>query len=277
MKTKLNIPHRGQFKAIALGKVPEKWKVHTFLQMLTTYLFPVLEEKTNSVNHDMNDLSVEQWLRDILTSFDAGLQDNEIALQNFCKMIPDIYDHLVEDARAIFEGDPAAHSVEEVIISYPGFYAILVYRIAHALDDTGVPVLPRMLTEYAHSKTGIDIHPKARIGKSFCIDHGTDIVIGETTEIGDHVKIYQGVTLGALSVSKLKASTKRHPTIEDHVTIYSGATILGGKTIIGHHSVIGGNVWLTHSVDQSSVVLNKSEVVLKKNGDKNTEFTDYII
>ena len=164
-----------------------------------------------------------------------------------------------------------------MIISYPGFYAILVYRIAHALDHLSVPVMPRMLTEYSHGKTGIDIHPKAKIGKSFCIDHGTGIVIGETTEIGDFVKIYQGVTLGAISVSKEKASLKRHPSIGDFVTIYSGATILGGKTNIGHHTVIGGNVWLTHSIDPYSVVLNKNEVIIKKNGKEDLEFPDYVI
>ncbi len=277
MKEELNIPQRGQFKAIARGKVPEKWKVKAFLKTLVAYLFPLLADKAYSDSSRADDLSFELMLKEILNSFETGLSNPEATLKNFFKIIPDIYRDLVADARAIFEGDPAARSVEEVIISYPGFYAIAVYRIAHALDDIQVPVLPRMLTEYAHSKTGIDIHPKARIGKSFCIDHGTGIVIGETTEIGSNVKIYQGVTLGAISVSKKKAAIKRHPTIEDHVTIYSGATILGGKTIIGRYSVIGGNVWLTHSIDRHSIILNKNEVVMKNNGTENNEFTDYII
>ena len=222
-------------------------------------------------------MAIENLFEGVLSSFDAGLHNIEKTVNNFFMAIPDIYDCLVADARAIYEGDPAAGSVEEVIISYPGFYAILVYRIAHALDHLSVPVMPRMLTEYSHGKTGIDIHPKAKIGKSFCIDHGTGIVIGETTEIGDFVKIYQGVTLGAISVSKEKASLKRHPSIGDFVTIYSGATILGGKTNIGHHTVIGGNVWLTHSIDPYSVVLNKNEVIIKKNGKEDLEFPDYVI
>jgi serine O-acetyltransferase len=162
--------------------------------------------------------------------------------------------------------DPAARSVEEVLVAYPGFYATAVYRLSHQLWEQGVEILPRLFTEYAHSKTGVDIHPGAHIGESFCIDHGTGIVIGETTIIGNNVKIYQGVTLGALQVSKDSAIVKRHPTIEDNVTIYSGATILGGQTVIGHDSIIGGNVWLTYSVPSFSVVYHKSEVKVR---DKN--------
>jgi len=168
--------------------------------------------------------------------------------QEFFNRLELVYDKLNEDIRALYEGDPAATSESEVIRSYPGFYATAAYRIAHELHEMGVCDLPRIITEHAHSFTGIDIHPAAKIGRSFCMDHGTGIVIGETTEIGDHVKIYQGVTLGALSVRKLDANKKRHPIIEDRVVIYSGATILGGETTIGHDSIIGGNVWLTHSV-----------------------------
>jgi serine O-acetyltransferase len=180
--------------------------------------------------------------------------------------IPLIYDQLLLDAEAIVKFDPAAHSIEEVLVAYPGFYATAIYRVAHQLHLQNIKTLPRILTEYAHSKTGIDIHPGAVIGESFFIDHGTGIVIGETTIIGSSVKIYQGVTLGALNVAKSAASTKRHPTIEDNVVIYSGATILGGDTTIGHDCIIGGNVWLTYSVPPFSVVYHKSEIQVR---DKN--------
>jgi len=185
--------------------------------------------------------------------------------KTFFEAIPALYAKLIKDAQALLEFDPAARSVEEVIVAYPGFYATAVYRLSHQLWEQGVEVLPRLFTEYAHSKTGVDIHPGARIGEAFCIDHGTGIVIGETTEIGKNVKIYQGVTLGALNVSKDNVA-KRHPTIEDNVTIYSGATILGGTTVIGKDSIIGGNVWLTYSVPAFSVVYHKSEVKVR---DKN--------
>ena len=158
------------------------------------------------------------------------------------------------DARAALEGDPAARSVEEIILSYPGLEAILVHRIAHFLHTNGVPILPRIMSEYVHGTTGIDIHPGAEIGESFFIDHGTGLVVGETCVIGNHVKVYQGVTLGALSVKKEMADKKRHPTIEDNVTIYPGATILGGRTVIGKGSIIGGNVWVIKSVPPGSTV-----------------------
>ncbi len=162
--------------------------------------------------------------------------------------IPEIRRLARLDAIAAFNGDPAAKSGDEVIVSYPGLQAIIVYRIAHFLHECGVPVIPRIMTEHVHGKTGIDIHPGAKIGESFFIDHGTGVVIGETTIIGKNVKIYQGVTLGALSVKKSLKNTKRHPTIEDDVTIYANATILGGETVIGKGSVIGGNSWITESV-----------------------------
>ncbi|MBL4586832.1 MAG: serine acetyltransferase [Flavobacteriales bacterium] len=152
------------------------------------------------------------------------------------------------DIEAMFMGDPAAKSIRMVTQSYPGFYAIAAHRIAHLLLKMGIELVPRIISEHAHGRTGIDIHPAAKIGKHFCIDHGTGVVIGETTIIGNHVKIYQGVTLGGLSVDKKDAEKKRHPTIEDNVVIYAGATILGGKTTIGKGSIIGGNVWLTRSV-----------------------------
>jgi serine O-acetyltransferase len=175
---------------------------------------------------------------------------------------------LGKDVLAAREGDPAAKSYDEIIFSYPGLFAIMVYRIAHQLYEQDVPIIPRIMTEYAHSLTGIDIHPGAHIGESFFIDHGTGVVIGETTKIGDRVRIYQGVTLGALSlprgsVERLRTE-KRHPTIEDDVIIYAGATILGGETVIGARSVIGGNVWITESVpSETRVFLKKPELIFK--------------
>ncbi|WP_225000121.1 serine O-acetyltransferase [Cesiribacter sp. SM1] len=178
--------------------------------------------------------------------------------------LPRIYQRLLIDAEAILQFDPAARSLEEVLLAYPGFYATAIHRLSHALFMLKVPVLPRLFSEYAHRQTGIDIHPGAQIGEAFAIDHGTGIVIGETTVIGRHVKIYQGVTLGALNVDKGYTNQKRHPTIEDKVIIYSGATILGGNTIIGHDSIIGGNVWLTYSVPSHSVVYHKSEIKVRE-------------
>lgn len=166
--------------------------------------------------------------------------------------IPELRRMIQLDVRALFQGDPAAKSDEEVIVAYPGLQAIMVYRIAHFLHEKGVPIIPRIMTEHVHGKTGIDIHPGAKIGESFFIDHGTGIVIGETTIIGKNVKIYQGVTLGALSVKKELMGKQRHPTVEDNVTIYANATILGGKTVIGEGSVIGGNTWITAPVPPHS-------------------------
>lgn len=186
--------------------------------------------------------------------------DNELNAEKFFSGIPRLYAILNTDINAILNGDPAARSEFEVIRAYPGFHAISFYRIAHALHLLDIPFLPRILTEFAHSKTGIDIHPAAEIGDHLYIDHGTGIVIGETCIIGKNVKLYQGVTLGAMSVEKSMANNKRHPTVEDHVVIYSGATILGGNTVIGHHSLIGGNVWLTKSVPPYSTVYHKSRI-----------------
>ncbi|MFG1485907.1 serine O-acetyltransferase EpsC [Halobacteriovorax sp. RZ-1] len=166
------------------------------------------------------------------------------------------------DATALLEGDPAAKNICEVVLCYPGLFAITSYRLAHFFYGKSLTIFPRMIAEYAHNKTGIDIHPGAKIGESFFIDHGTGVVIGETAIIGNRVKIYQGVTLGALSVSKELENTKRHPTIEDDCVIYAHATILGGKTVIGEGSTIGGNVWLTQSVKKKSIVYHKSEVHL---------------
>jgi serine O-acetyltransferase len=172
----------------------------------------------------------------------------------FFEKLPEIAETLDLDAQAALAGDPAAYSREEVIVTYPGFYAICIHRLAHVLHELNVPLLPRLMSEYAHEKTGIDIHPGAKIGESFFIDHGTGVVIGETAHIGKNVKIYQGVTLGALSVKKKLQSLKRHPTIEDDVVIYANSTILGGETVIGKGSIIGGNTWIVESVEAGSVV-----------------------
>ena len=195
------------------------------------------------------------------------LKDNEVAQKetlSFFNSIENIYLTLLCDAQAILDNDPAAQNLEEVYIAYPGFYAIVVHRFAHQLWLQNLRLLARVWSEFAHSKTGIDIHPGAKIGNNFCIDHGTGIVIGETCVIGNNVKIYQGVTLGALSVSKDKMNAVRHPRIGDNVVIYSGATILGGQTHIGHDSTIGGNVWLTESVEPFTVMYYKSEVITKQ-------------
>lgn len=182
----------------------------------------------------------------------------ELIVEDFFDELPHIRSLLALDMEAAFRGDPAAKSAEEVIMAYPGFYAIMVHRLAHFFWERQVPLIPRMMSEVVHGRTGIDIHPGATIGESFFIDHGTGVVIGETTLIGKNVKLYQGVTLGALSVRKEEADKKRHPTIEDDVTIYAGATILGGRSVIGRGSTIGGNVWLTSSVPPNTRVYNKT-------------------
>ena len=186
--------------------------------------------------------------------------DPEALVEAFLKRLPDVQEMLVLDAYACFDGDPAATGPEEVIFCYPGFTATLVYRIAHELYALGVPIIPRIMTEYAHSQTGIDIHPGAQIGRHLMIDHGTGVVVGETCVIGDHVRIYQGVTLGAISTrgGQRIAGTRRHPTIEDNVIIYANASILGGDTVIGANSVIGGSAFITHSVPAGSTVIGQA-------------------
>ncbi len=197
----------------------------------------------------------------------------EKVTQHLLRKLPAIRELLKGDVAAAYEGDPAAKSYDEIIVSYPCIEAIATYRVAHELHVKDVPLIPRIMTEYAHGRTGIDIHPGATIGKNFFIDHGTGVVIGETTEIGDNAKIYQGVTLGALSFRKdakgrIIKGGKRHPTIKDNVTIYAEATILGGEVVIGENSVIGGNVWLTESVPPgTTVTISKPELVYKKKGE----------
>lgn len=199
----------------------------------------------------------------------VGVDAERVALE-FAAQLPGIRALLAEDVEAAFEGDPAAKSFAEIVVSYPSIRAIAVYRIAHALYGLGVPILPRMMTEKAHDRTGIDIHPGARIGRRFFIDHGTGVVIGETTEIGDNVRLYQGVTLGAKSPRHGMSlrGVKRHPTIEDDVTIYAGATILGGDVMVGRGSVIGGNVFLLESVPEESRVVGEPPSYLVRQRDK---------
>lgn len=207
--------------------------------------------------------------------FEAQAQQKAIGILS---CLPGIRLVLELDVQAAFEGDPAAKNYHEIIFCYPGVEAVTIYRIAHAMLKLGVPLIPRMMTEYAHSKTGIDIHPGARIGPSFFIDHGTGVVIGETCDIGSHVKLYQGVTLGALSFPRdsegnIIRGMKRHPTLENDVVVYANATILGGETVIGHHAVIGSSVWLTHGVDPYTVVsLEKPSLRIKSPGTKESPF-----
>lgn len=187
----------------------------------------------------------------------AGLWDN------YMSQLPNILEKLNLDAEAFLSCDPASLSIQEIYMAYPGFYAISIYRLAHELYLAGVPLIPRLMTEYAHRQTGVDINPGAKIGKSFFIDHATGVVIGETAVIHDNVKIYQGVTLGALYVAKNLEKTKRHPTIENNVTIYANATILGGETVVGANSIIGGNAWITESVPPNSKVYHTPEIKIK--------------
>lgn len=238
-------------------RIPSPKAVCNWLEGLLAMMFPELSNQRFRNERELGQhyqqlklelFSLLETMEDMLPSPPRELEDA------FLEKLPRLYELLKMDAQAIHEGDPAAVSLTEVIRTYPGFRAIAVFRMANAFHCLGVPLIPRVLTEHAHSLTGIDIHPGASIGERFCIDHGTGLVIGETVEIGKGVKVYQGVTLGALSVRKEYAKTKRHPTIEDGVVIYSGATILGGETVIGRGSIIGGNVWLTHSVAPGSRV-----------------------
>ncbi len=201
-------------------------------------------------------LTYDRWIGRTDRKLPAG-SGEEVVLGLF-RSLPEIRSLINADVRAAYDGDPAAKNVEEIVFSYPSIEAIVAYRIAHRLFLAGVPMIPRIITEHAHSRTGIDISPGARIGERFFIDHGTGVVIGETSVFGNDVKLYQGVTLGALSVPNRDEQGKRHPTVEDGVTIYAGATILGGETVIGAGSIIGGNVWLTKSVPPGSRVFGRA-------------------
>jgi serine O-acetyltransferase len=245
--------------------MPCKTDTNRFINEMIQLMFP-LDVPRDTDEYLLRFRETDVLFRRLLKSMRKILKNTpDEIVGTYYEHFPSIYRKLRMDAEAIYKFDPAAASIQEVVNAYPGFFAIAVYRIAHQLLIEGVPVLPRMIAEYAHSRTGIDINPGASIGDNFFIDHGTGVVIGETTDIGNNVKIYQGVTLGALTVEKSLATTKRHPTIEDNVIIYAGSTVLGGKTVIGRDSVIGGNVWLTESVPPNSVVYHKSEVRIRSN------------
>ena len=253
----------GERRSLHSPILPVKAESHRFAGEMLEILFPHFSRGRHSGQGEIQSrlaalrVRTERLLKAIPHA--GSMQPRDITGQFFGKL-PDLYDSLWLDADAINRGDPASENVEEVVLAYPGFLAIAIYRIAHEFHLLGVPIFPRLLTEYAHQLTGVDIHPGATLGTPLFIDHGTGIVIGETTTIGSNVKLYQGVTLGALSVEKSLANTKRHPTIEDNVIIYAQAVILGGATVIGHDSVIGGNSWVTRSVPPFSYVYQEIKV-----------------
>lgn len=270
--------------------LPSRSSIIILIKRLRSLMFPGYFEEKNFgytdakyfVGNTLNSIRMElrQQVEIALLYTNEGRTREQVAAdadataQYFIGRLADIQNMLLKDVQAGFDGDPAAKSRQEIISSYPGVFAIFVYRMAHELYVRQVPFIPRVMTEYAHSRTGIDINPGASIGEYFFIDHGTGVVIGETTEIGNNVKLYQGVTLGALSTRKgqLLAEVKRHPTIEDHVTIYSGATILGGETVIGAHSIIGGNTFITESVPAyTKVSLKAPEMAFQADPPKSGE------
>ena len=233
--------------------------VKTFTKRLFYALFDCEQEEAHS-NY------LEKTFLKIVASL--NIENGKHIWEDYQKQLPDIRKQLDLDATAFESNDPASNCLKEIYLAYPGFHAIAIYRLSHALHQLGVHILPRMMSEYIHGITGIDIHPGATIGKSFYIDHGTGTVIGETAILGNQVKIYQGVTLGGIQVSKALAKTKRHPTIKDNVTIYANATILGGDIVIGANSIIGANVWITQSVPENSLVTYETQIKIrpKKNG-----------
>ena len=242
----------------------DKIKIEKFMDSFFRFLFFLEYQRCISqyeINNRLETFRIE--FKSILKIVIDDTEKIDHTTKIFFEKLPNVYYLLEKDAEFFLDSDPAATHLEEILVSYPGFYAISFYRFAHILYEEKIPLIPRIWTELAHSKTGIDIHPGANIGESFFIDHGTGIVIGETTQIGNFVKIYQNVTLGALAVSKGIANTKRHPTIEDNVTIYAGATILGGETTIGQGSTIGGNVWITESIAPFSLVYYKDKTIIR--------------
>lgn len=241
---------------------PNNRNVIRLINELREYLYPDHFQDWRSRHPDFLEF-VESLKTRLQNEIYIALNDNETKskelITDFFKQLPFIKEMLDKDGQAGYMGDPAAVSIDEIILTYPGFFAVFVHRIAHYLQEKQVPLIPRMMSEYAHSKTGIDIHPGATIGEYFFIDHGTGVVIGETTVVGDNVKIYQGVTLGALSTlgGQKLAGVRRHPKIEDNVTIYAGTTILGGETVIGHDSIIGGNAFIIDSIAANTKIRNK--------------------
>ncbi len=248
---------------LSATKCPPPKRVVSFFENLLNLLFPEFANVRFTKEADIRE-NLDRCRKELSDILDLNEECNRSGIQGmedqFLNKLPEIRTKLLLDVEAMYKGDPAAKSTAEVIRTYPGFYAIAAYRIAHELEKLGILIIPRIISEHAHRQAGIDIHPGAEIGNHFCIDHGTGIVIGETTKIGSNVKIYQGVTLGGLSVKKEDARKKRHPTIEDRVVLYAGATILGGDTVIGEGSIIGGNVWLTKSVPAGSKIYYQAKM-----------------
>ncbi|MBC6489356.1 serine O-acetyltransferase EpsC [Flavihumibacter stibioxidans] len=263
---------------ILSSSVPKKKQVIDFAQELVDFLFPVVEnEKTYEAKHHRKLDALKNQFLEILFAFSETykLEEEKICSDFFASM-DECKGALLEDAKAMQQFDPAAKSIEEVVLTYPGFMAITAYRVANKIYQLQVPLIPRIISEWAHSITGIDIHPGATIGVPFMIDHGTGVVIGETTVIGRNVKVYQGVTFGALAVKKEEAEIKRHPTIEDGVIVYANSTILGGRTIIGRDSIIGGNCFIVESVPSQSIVYHQPIITVKNKKDF-TEPLNWII
>ena len=269
-----NFPSRlHKMTQVFYREVPSQVATRRFIDTLTNLLFPVRDKRNISLKE--MDLKWENLQHDFLEIISPLCADMDCCCEHlterFFGEIPLIYTRLMQDANLYKNCDPAAYCTEEVILCYPGFYAVMVYRLSHVLHKLKIPVLPRVISEYAHSQTGIDIHPGATIGPNFYIDHGTGIVIGETTVIGRNVKIYQGVTLGALSTrgGQRLAGVKRHPTIEDNVTIYSNASVLGGETVVGAGSVVAGSTFVTSSVPPNSrVSLKAQEITVRQPGER---------
>ena len=250
-----------RFNARPIYVPVNKSKLAQVVEILFSQLFPVSGDvNKNRCNADLAE--VYQILHDNISAL-VHLEKTDEIIEIFFGKIAEIQNSLYQDAETFLNNDPAAESLEEVVLAYPGFFALTVHRIAHEFYKLKVPIIPRLFSEYAHSKVGIDIHPGAQIGNNFFLDHGTGTVIGETCVIGNNVKIYQGVTLGALHITKSMSKIKRHPTVEDNVVIYAGATILGGETVIGHDSTIGGNVWLTHGLPPYTLAYYSSEMKIK--------------
>lgn len=244
---------RAESKHLPINRIELEDALNTLIHRV---LFPICDQEKSREKK-------LYYFYSILVENISALLDRQTAeemVDRFISKLPELQDQLYDEAAVYYKNDPAAKSIEEVILTYPGFFAQVVYRISHEFYMMKTPIIPRLFSEYAHSKVGVDINPGAQIGHSLYIDHGTGIVIGETTLIGNNVKIYQGVTLGALFVTKGLANEKRHPTIEDNVVIYAGATILGGKTVVGHDSIIGGNAWLTKSIVPYSLVQQNAEI-----------------
>jgi len=246
--------------------LPKKKLIHHFIDELFAVLFSNTSKSFGDVTIIEDKFAeLERQFNELVLDFEPKTDKSRQQTKFFFDALPHLYKVALNDAKTILAKDPAAKSLEEVLYSYPGFFAIAIYRFSHQIWKQDLKLLARTISEYAHSKTSIEIHPGAEIGDDFAIDHGTGIVIGETVIIGNNVQIYQGVTLGALSVKKEEAFVKRHPTIEDNVIIYANSTILGGQTTVGRDSIIGGNVWLTYTIPSNSVVYHKNEIKIKDN------------